>query len=85
MVEAPTKVAFTQKSYSLKKGKKLNLSKKVRLSPSGITSALSWSSSDPAIATVSGRGIVKGVKKGTVTITVQTANGKKASIKVTVK
>ena len=47
--------------------------------------ALTWSSSDKKIATVSKKGVVKGVKPGTVTITVKTANGKKATIKLTVK
>ena len=48
------------------------------------TSLVTWSSSDKKIATVSPEGLVTGVKKGTVTITVMTSNGKKASVKVKV-
>ncbi len=48
--------------------------------------AVTWSSSDKAIATVSKKGLVTAVKKGTATITVTTKDGNKtASCKVTVK
>lgn len=40
---------------------------------------------DPSIATVSVKGVVKGIKKGTVTITVTSSNGKTASTKIKVK
>ena len=85
VVTEPTKIAFKKAKYSVKKGKKLNLAKQVKLSPGGVTSALTWSGSDPTVATVSSKGVVKGMKKGTVTITVQTANGKTAKTVVKVK
>ena len=71
------------KSKTVKVGKKLTLS--AVLTPADAKTALTWSSSDKKIATVSKKGVVKGVKPGTVTITVKAANGKKATIKLTVK
>ena len=81
----PTKVAFKKSSYSVKQGKTLKLASKIKLTPSGATSAYTWTSSDPSIATVSAKGVVKGVKKGTVTISVTTANGKTAEVIIRVK
>lgn len=69
----------------MKKDKTLKLSGQIKLRPSGVTTTYTWKSSDPSIATVSSKGVVKGARKGTVTITVRTANGKKAKTKVTVK
>ena len=81
--KAPTKVAFAKKSYSVKAGKKITL--KTKLTPAKAKTTLTWSSSNKKIATVTQKGVVKGIRKGTVTITVKTANGKKATVKVTVK
>jgi len=80
---APKKVAFAKKSYSVKAGKKITL--KTKLTPAKAKTTLKWTSSNKKIATVSSKGVVKGIRKGTVTITVKTANGKKATVKVTVK
>ena len=75
-----TVVAFGGK---IKKGEKWNLH-----SESSSGGKLSYSSSNKKIATVSQKGIVKGVKKGTVTITVKcasTKNYKSAKTKVKIK
>ena len=85
VIDQPTKIAFKKSSYSVKKGKTLKLAGQIKLTPSGVTTTYTWTSSDPSIATVSSKGVVKGVKKGTVTITVRTANGKTATTKVKVK
>lgn len=45
---------------------------------------VTWKSSDAKIATVDAKGLVKGVKGGTATITATTKNGKSATCKVTV-
>ena len=47
---------------------------------------VTWTSSNTAVATVSSTGLVKGIKNGTATITVKTADGgKTATCKITVK
>ncbi len=58
----------------------------VTLNPSNATNdKLTWTSSDPSIATVDENGRVKGIKEGTVTITVKTENGKTATKTITIK
>lgn len=79
---APTKIAFVKKNYSVKVGKKIAL--KTSLTPAKAKTRLTWTSSNKKIATVSSKGVVKGIRKGKVVITVKTANGKKAKVKVTV-
>ncbi len=70
-------ISFSQNKASVKVGEKLTLM--VIIKPSSLASSkLTWKSSDSSIATVDSNGIVKGLKKGTVTITVTTANGKSA-------
>ena len=81
----PTSVSFKKKSYSVKVGKSLKLADQVELQPSGVATTLTWATNNKKIATVSKKGVVKGVKKGKVTITVTTANGLQKTIKVTVK
>lgn len=85
VVSGPTQVSFREAAYSLRKGKTRNLMKQLKVSPTGVENACMWTSSDTAIATVSDAGVVKGVKAGTATITVRTANGKTATTTVTVE
>ena len=56
-----------------------------KLSPTGAKTAYTWTSSDKKVATVNSKGVVKALKAGKATITVKTANGKKATCKVTVR
>lgn len=80
----PTKIKIVKpKSKTVVKGKTLQL--KAQLYPANAESKLSWSSSDKSVATVTSKGLVKGVKAGKATITVTTDNGYSASIVVTVK
>ena len=57
---------------------------KAKLSPGTARSKLTWRSSDTSVAVVSSKGVVTGLKSGTAKITVKTANGKKASVKIKV-
>lgn len=85
-VTPPVKsVKLDKKSAAVKKGKKLTL--KVTVTPYDATNKnVTWKSSDKKVATVTSKGVVKGVKKGKATITVTTKDGgKKATCKVTVK
>ena len=80
----PKKVEITKGAKAtMCVGDKLQL--KTKLSPAGASSKLTWSTSNVKVATVSDKGLVKGKKTGTATITVKTENGKKATIKITVK
>ncbi|WP_310603376.1 Ig-like domain-containing protein [Anaerosporobacter sp.] len=86
-----TVVKATQKATSIKLNKK-TLSLKVgayqqlvATLSANATDKITWSSSNKKVATVDKNGVVTAVKKGSVTITVTTANGKKATCKVTVK
>jgi uncharacterized protein YjdB len=54
------------------------------LSPSTAETTYTWKSSSAKIAKVDKNGIVNPIKKGTVTITVTTRNGKKATVKIKV-
>ena len=56
----------------------------VTMQPDNARSALTWTSSKPAVATVDASGAVTAVKKGSTTITAKAANGKKAKVKITV-
>ena len=85
VVDRPTKIGFKKSRYSVKKGKKLKLASRIELTPSGVTTTYTWVSSDPDVATVNKKGVVKGVKRGTATITVTTANGKTAKVIIRVK
>ena len=81
-----TKVTLSKTSATLYTTKTLALTAKV--SPSNASNKkITWSSSDKKIATVSSKGVVKGVKAGKVTITAKAADGsgKKATCKITVK
>ena len=55
------------------------------LTAKGFSGAVTWKSSDKAVATVSKKGLVKAKKKGTAKITVTTHNKKTATCTITVK
>ena len=68
-------------TVTLKEGESLTLG--VKLKPSA-TVTRTWTSSDEAVATVSSKGVVNGIKAGTATITLELPSGRKASVKVKV-
>lgn len=77
------KIVVNKKKLVLKKGKKAKI--KVKLQPVNATEKVTFKSSNKKIAKVTNKGVVKAVKKGKCKITVKTASGKKAVVKVTVK
>ena len=68
-----TGVKLNKNSLSLKIGNTAYLSATVN--PSGANKKVTWTSSDPSVATVSSVGKVTGIKAGTATITAKTADG----------
>ena len=78
-----TKVKLNKTKATVAKGRTLTL--KATMTPSSSTDKLTWTSSNKKVATVDKNGKVKALKKGTATITVKTASGKKAACKITVK
>ena len=57
---------------------------KVTVTPADSTDKLTWTSSNPEIATVDANGKVTAIKAGEATITVTTTSGKSATLRVTV-
>lgn len=79
-------VKLNKTSVSIDIGKTYTL--KASISPNNATDkTVSWTTSNKAVATVTSKGVVKGVKAGTATITATAKDGskKKATCKVTVK
>ena len=78
-----TGISLNKSSITLEEKKTETLT--ATITPSDATNkAITWSSSDTTIATVSSTGKVTAKKKGTATITATTNNGKKATCTVTV-
>ena len=77
-----TKLSGVPSSKTVKKGKTFTI--KASVAPKNSDEKVTYKTSNKKIATVTSSGVVKGVKKGTVTITVQSGS-KKQTCKVTVK
>ena len=79
-----SKITLNRTSQTLSKGKTFTLVATVK--PANATNkTLTWTSSNPKVATVDKNGKVTALKNGTTTITCKSANGKKATCTVTVK
>lgn len=76
-------LTISHKSVTLKKGQKLQL--KVTRNPITATEKIKFSTSNKKIVTVSSTGKITAKKKGKVTITAKSSNGKKVTCKVIVK
>ena len=76
-----TEIKTNKSKYQVKKGKKVTI--KVTVSNAD-GKKVTYKSSNKKIATVSSKGVVKGKKKGTATITIK-CNGVSKKVKVTVK
>ena len=84
--QGPDKLSFGKKKYTVKAGKTIDLYKLLKISPKNAIVSLKWTSSDKKTATVDENGVVTGVQKGTVTVTVtDTASGVKTTVKIQVK
>lgn len=79
-----TKSIKVAKSSLIVKRKK-TVSIVVTRNPISATDKITYTSSNKKIATVSGKGVIKGIKKGSCKITIKAAGGAKKTIKVTVK
>jgi uncharacterized protein YjdB len=78
VLEPVKSIKFTKKAYSLKAGNTITL--KPVISPKAASNKnVTWKTGDKKIATVDKNGKVKGKKKGRVTITVTTKDGKKTA------
>ena len=78
------KIALSRTSVALSKGKTYKLDATV--TPKNATNkTLTWTSSNPKVATVDSTGKVTTIKNGTTTITCKSANGKTATCKITVR
>ena len=78
-VKKPTLKISGKKSVTIKKGKKSKI--KVKAVPTG---KITYKSSNKKVASVTAKGVIKGVKAGSCKITV-TCNGVKKTVKVKVK
>ena len=81
--DAPSAVTLTAARTTIGVGEKLALV--AQLEPAGLTGSLKFSSSKTRYVTVDANGVVTAKKAGSATITVTTYNGKKATLKITVK
>lgn len=79
---APKKVSLGISEATLGAGETLQLKPEIS---KGSATTLTYTSKNKKVATVSDTGLIKAVKNGTTTITVKTHNGKKATVKATVK
>lgn len=67
-----TRITGVPETASVKKGKTKKL--KPKLTPSGSTEKIKYTTSNKKVATVSAKGVIKGVSRGTATITVKSGN-----------
>lgn len=79
--KAPSKVILSQKALTLGEGESEALTASIA---EDTRSGLTWKSNHPEIAAVDQAGQVTGLQKGKATITVATANGRKATCTVSV-
>ena len=77
-----TKLSGVLSSKTVKKGKTFTI--KASVTPKNSDEKVIYKTSNKKIATVTSKGVVKGIKKGTATVTVQSGS-KKQTCKVTVK
>ena len=82
VVAAPKKVELDLKSVSMGTGEALTLAPAI---PKGSHTSFTYASTNRKVATVSAKGVISARKLGSAKIVVKTHNGRKASLKVTVR
>ena len=86
-IQLPTKVKLNRRSGSIYPGQEYQFI--ATISPSTVVQpaalALTWTSSNSSVAMITDTGYLYAISPGTARITVTTANGKKATCRVTVK
>lgn len=83
VIQSPKSIKLVEAPQTLGVGEKFTL--KVKFSPSTVTEKkVTYTSSNPSVATVSAAGKITAKNTGAVTITAATANGKTAACSVTV-
>lgn len=80
----PVSISIAPTTASVEVGKSVTLTATVTPEETGV-GGVTWTSSSPGIASVSGAGTVTGVAEGTATITAKTSSGAAATCTVTVK
>lgn len=76
-------ITINQQVETLLKGEEIQL--EAVLEPASAIDKITWETSDEKIATISKKGLLKGVKAGTVTITVKGQDGQEYSMEIEVK
>lgn len=82
-IPTPTRVRVQKSSVTLNRGKTYTL--KPSVSPTGVYTTYTYSSSNTSVASVSSKGKITAKRRGTAVITVRTRNGKRCTCKVTVR
>ena len=81
--EIPAKrIKLNVKDLRAYKGYKFTV--KTTITPKKATDTITWKSSNPKVASVTSKGVIRMKKNGKATITARTKSGKKATVKVTV-
>ena len=82
-IVAVESITFAESAYTVGEARTITLTPTIN--PSNATDkALTWTSADETIATVSEAGVVRGIKAGETTVTATAPNGKSASVTITV-
>ncbi len=81
--KAPSSIKLNARSKTIRRKKTFQL--KTTLTKGSVSNKITYKSSNSKVASVSSSGKITAKKNGKATITVTTFNGKKASIKITVK
>ncbi len=82
--QMPTSIALEDKGFELTIGDKIQLPYEVKPENADVDTLI-WSTSDPSVVSINEKGYIEALKTGTSKITVQTQNGIKSDVTITVK